>query len=48
MSKYAILNILQVKNPKINQSCNLSLKDMIGRYRAVKPINCVELKRKMK
>ena len=32
MSKYAILNILQVKNPKINQSCNLSLKDMIGRY----------------
>lgn len=48
MGRYAILNVLQIKNPKFNKSCNLSLDDMVGRYQAIEPINCVELKQKMK
>ncbi len=36
------------KNNLGNVETHLSLKDMIGRYTATMPINCVNLKHKMK
>lgn len=43
------MNIDMTKTEKIPLiKRNLSLKDMIGRYKSIEPINCVELKHKMK
>lgn len=42
-------NILQIKkHGKLRKNNNLSLEDMIGRYKAIAPINSVELKHALK
>ena len=42
-------NISRISQTQIRRkNKHLSLDDMVGRYRAIEPINCVELKSKMK
>lgn len=36
------------KKRKLKNEAKLSLDDMIGRYKSIEPINCVDLKHKMK
>lgn len=36
------------KKRKLKNETKLSLDDMIGRYKSIEPINCVDLKHKMK
>lgn len=42
------MNIKNKKNTFNKIESSLSLKDMIGRYTSIVPINCVDLKHKMK
>lgn len=51
-----ILNIYKTKKNRLqlrqanmhNRNKQLSLDDMIGKYKAIEPINCVEIKHKLK
>ena len=50
MNIYNKKNILRIKQPHNRRIKNrhMTLDDMVGRYKAFEPINCVELKHKMK
>jgi len=48
MSTYKPMkNRLHFKHPRRHIK-RLSLDDMVGKYKAIEPINCVELKHKLK
>ncbi len=36
------------KKNKLKNNTNLSLDEMVGKYKSIKPINCVDLKHKLK
>ena len=36
------------KKNKIKNKSNLSLDEMVGKYKSIEPINCVDLKHKLK
>lgn len=46
-NKKNILRIKQLRNRHMKNR-HVTLDDMVGRYNAFEPINCVELKHKMK